>query len=43
MWLPFKAFDKIFTKSKLMCCELNINGDDIQDHWGFMILVPNVV
>ena len=43
MWLPFKAFDKIFTLSKLMCCELNVNGDNIQDHWGFMILVPNVV
>ena len=43
MWLPFKAFDKIFTPPKLMCCELNINGDYIQDPWGFMIMVPNVV
>ena len=43
MWLPFKAFDKIFTLSKFMCGELIINGDDIQDHWGFMILVPNVI
>ena len=29
MWLPFKAFDKIFTLSKLMYCELDINSDDI--------------
>ena len=43
MWLPFKAFDKIFTMLKLMCCELNINGDEIQYHWGLMILVPHVV
>ena len=43
MWLPFKAVDKIFTWSKLMCCELNINGDDVQDHRVFMIFSPNVV